>query len=146
MQKQVIITIVIAVVVGGVGFFGGMQYEKKAVASQPQQQRGAGGNGAFGGRRNGAGGPGANGSFVTGEILSKDDKSITVKTRDGSSKIVFYSGTTTIGKSTEGSATDLATGKQVTINGTANSDGSVTAQMIQIRPVMPTTPAPAGTN
>ncbi|OIO07392.1 hypothetical protein CO115_00755 [Candidatus Falkowbacteria bacterium CG_4_9_14_3_um_filter_36_9] len=57
--------------------------------------------------------------------------------RDGGSKIVFLSDSTSIGKTTDGTVADLEAGKQVTINGKDNSDGSVTAQSIQIRPNLP---------
>src|SRR5438552_727849 len=100
-KKHIVITIVVAFVMGGVGFFGGMKYGQsaKALANLTQTQRqqlvqsfrtSAGGqNGGFGfgraGGRNGQGG----GGFIVGEIISKDDKSVTIKTSDGGSKIVF---------------------------------------------------------
>ena len=127
-MKKYIPTLIIAVVVGAIAFYGGMQYAGSN-REAARQQRG-GGTGNFGGVRNDQGG-------VSGEILSADNQSITVKMRDGGSKIVLFSGSTGIMKSIDGTAADLAIGKNVLIMGSANADGSVTAESIQIRPPMP---------
>jgi hypothetical protein len=49
-------------------------------------------------------------------------------------KIIYYSGSATIGKMNTGSAADLKRGDQVVVNGPSNPDASITAQNIQIRP------------
>lgn len=140
MKKIVVPVLITAVVVGGLSFYGGMQYQQSTLNAQRQQRAGsfggAGGIGAgsFGGA---SGGRGQAASMINGDIISSDDKSITVKTRDGGSKIVFFSGSTGITKSVDGVASDLATGKTVIVSGTPNSDGSVTAQTIQLRPQAP---------
>lgn len=153
MKKILLSVIATTVIVGGCAFFGGMQYAKSQtpdmgdLASRfgdfdPSQRSGmSGGVGGF--TRGQAGG----GGLVSGEILSMDAESMTIKLPDGGSKLVFFSGASKINKMTEGSSTDLATGTTITVTGTSNDDGSVTASTIQILPegssfgTPPTTPA-----
>ena len=115
----------------GVGFFGGMKYQQSKQPSRADFQSRAGmrqqnlPSGVQ--QRMGAG-------TVRGEIISQDETSITVKLPDGSSKIVLISENTEINKATEGSIDDLGTGEQVMVIGQTNSDGSITAQNIQLNP------------
>ena len=145
MKKQIslLVAVIIAVVVGGSAFYGGMVYGQSQGASRamgpnafanltPEQRQARGAQfGANGGVMRGAGG------FSTGEVLSKDDKSFTLKLTDGGSKIIFYSTSTPVTKSSGGSLADVVVGEQVSVNGTPNSDGSLNAQGVQIRPAMP---------
>src|SRR4030067_2418416 len=130
MSKKILIIIIIPHIFAiGVGVFGGMKYSESKgsqgnfsaqggsalggqnlqnLSPEERQQRfqkmGVNG-GAFRTGRSGA----QNGGFASGEIISKDDKSITVKTLapnqnanssgQGSTKIIFYSSSTEIGKS-----------------------------------------------
>lgn len=133
MKNNLIITVIIGVVAAGVGFFGGTKYQE---SKQPVSNRQFG-NGSGGGGQGGVGqyrGGRAGGGQVVGEIISMDDKSITIKLQDGSSKIVLLSDTTSINKSSAGSKSDLKTGERVGVFGATNSDGSVTAQNIQLNP------------
>jgi hypothetical protein len=140
-NKKIVGVIIIVIVVASLSFFGGMKYgqSKSNIPSLANRQGNFNPSGfnQNGNTRTGAGMMrGASGGLVTGEVLSIDSKSITVKLRDGGSKIVFYSPTTSIEKTVEGTTTDVAIGKQVTIIGTANSDGSVNATSIQLRPAI----------
>lgn len=136
MNTRTIISVVaVAVLVGGVSFYAGMQYGKGVsrfeggnFALQRGQLGGGMGGGVMRGNRTG-GGP------MAGEIIAKDDKSLTIKSLDGSSRIVFYSEETIATKSVSSSVNALSIGEQITILGTSNSDGSLTAQSIQVRPV-----------
>ena len=135
-KKIVLVVVGIIVLVGA--FYGGMLYGKSNTGAQAAPQGGATARtGQFGrGGRSGGG-------FVSGEILSKDATSITIKlnnndptatTTGTGSKIIFVDTSTTVSKMASGSLNDLNAGTQVSITGTTNADGSVTAKSIQIRP------------
>ena len=139
MNKTLLSILSVAVVVGAGAFYGGMKYDQSTAQANLSQMRANRTGGGDGGARGGQGE-----GFTNGNVISKDDKSITVQMRTGGSKIVFFSGGTQIMKSIAGSLSDLAVGDQVTANGSANSDGSITAQSIQIRPAMPTSTPSSG--
>lgn len=134
MQKSYIIAAVLAIVVGTVSFYGGMQFQKKQRGSFPQRQ------GQFGARPNdqassntgnrvrGEGGM----QPINGEIVSQDADGLTLKQVDGSNKIVLLSDQTVIVKSSESSKSELTTGTKVTVFGTANADGSITAKNVAV--------------
>jgi hypothetical protein len=143
-------SIELAVVFSGVGFYSGMKYQ----ASQPptrgargqfQAGTGTGALGVGGQNRQMQGMQGANGmmraggrnqqgAVVLGEIIARDEKSITVKLPDGGSKIIFVSPATRVVKPEVSNASALEVGQTVFGGGETNSDGSVTAQTIQIQP------------
>jgi hypothetical protein len=135
-NQQIIIPILVAIVVGAAAFFGGMQYAK---AQNPQGQQanrgGFGGRGGAGGFPRGSGTRGGNGGGVVGQILSADNNTLTVKLQDGSSKIVVLPENVMINKMAPAAKTDLTTGTNVAIFGSTNSDGSVTAQNVQVNPM-----------
>ena len=135
-----ILTGIVVVAVAGVSFWGGMTYAKSKTPT-PGNFVGANAAGGMGGQfRNGQGGQaggargGMMGGAVTGEVISKDDKSVTVKLRDGGSKIVFFSASTQVSKMASGVMEDVKVGEQITVTGTTNSDGSVIGTTIQLRP------------
>jgi hypothetical protein len=130
--KILLISIGVALVIAGGAFYGGMKHGESARQNFIRQSFNgqAGLQTGFGNRNGGQSGAG----FVSGEIISKDNQSITLQLRQGGSKIVFYSDATDISKFAGGTPTDLETGKTVMVTGNANSDGSITAQSIQIRP------------
>lgn len=129
MKKIIPFLIILIMAAAGAAFLGGVKYGQNKIKSSRLGLQSMGG-GLRGGRQ---GGP-STGGFINGEILSKDEKSLTVKLRDGGSKIIFFSTSTEVGKFVQGTAADLVAGKSVMAAGKANSDGSITAQSIQIRP------------
>lgn len=126
-KTKLIVMIVGVLVIGGGLFFGGYQVGKSS--SGPGGRQLGGPNGQAGMRGDIAGS-----SFVTGEVISKDDTSVTVKLADGGSQIIFLSDSTQITKSDSGVIDDLATGINISANGTENTDGSISAKTVQIRP------------
>ncbi len=129
MKKILPIMIVVVVLVAAGSFYGGMKYQSSKSKSPSRGQFAAGlpqGGTARVDSKN-------NISFVTGEILSQDDQSITVKLNNGGSKTVLYSASTTIGKMATGTAKDLSVGTSVMATGKSTTDGSLTAETIQIR-------------
>jgi len=162
MNKIYLIGITIIVVAGG-AFFGGMMFQKSQDSlsgltgeelTSKLESLGASsgtsmGQGFMGGTNtpnfgtNGTGfpgnmpagqRPGGNGGGMTsGEVISSDDESLTIKEQDGSTSIVYFSSSTAISKTVDGTSSDLTDGTNVIVSGTSNSDGSVTATTIQIR-------------
>jgi Domain of unknown function (DUF5666) len=128
--NKYIVPIVLLIVGLGGGFFAGMKYQQ---TKSPSSQFFGGGMRRFGGMGNGGGMMGFR--PVAGEILSMDDKSVTVKMPDGSSKIVILTDKTTFSKTETGSKSDLKVGAQIAVFGAANSDGSVTATNLQLNPM-----------
>lgn len=132
MKKYIAPLVLVVILVGG-AFSGGMAFAKSK-ASVPGGFPGGMGNFSSGGPGKMSGGARSAGGFTGGEVLSVDDRSVTVKLPDGGSKIVFYSASTEITKSVTGAAADLFVGGQIISTGMTNTDGSVTAATIQIRP------------
>lgn len=127
----------IVLIVAGASFFGGILFQKSQTRSTFAQF--ANGQNRF--MRNGMMGQNGNRGFggaVVGEIAAIDNDSLTIKLPDGSSKIINLSQSTTFSKTETGSKNDLKTGIRVAAIGTTNSDGSITAQNIQINPMFRT--------
>lgn len=126
--KLLIGGVLIAIVFFGVGMAYGKHTSIKARTAQmgDMSQRGS-----FGGMMRTS----ANaGGFVGGTVLSKTDATITVQNQNGGSKIILVSPATVVSKSAQGSIDDVTVGSSIIATGTTNSDGSITAQTLQLRP------------
>jgi hypothetical protein len=155
-MKKILLLVIAVIIAGGIGFYGGMSYggnKAKTANNQAgaftrngagigQGMRGVTGGNQGAGTRTVQAGMMRNGGFINGEILSKDDKSVTIKDNAGGSKIVFLASSTQIMKFTPGSLDDLRVGENFMITGLANPDGSVVAQTIQSRPNIATSTIP----
>jgi len=133
-MKNKYLTVVVAVVIGLGGFYGGMKYQG---SKTPEFERNLpeGLSRMRGGEEHGVN-DNSGISSVRGEVIEISDSSITVKLDDDSSKIVILTDSTGINKSEEGSVEDLTEGTIVMVMGQTNSDGSVTAQNIQLGTMM----------
>lgn len=133
-KTKIIIGVAVAVLVV---FYGGMKYGESRSSKQNNF-----GNLQMGqmGSRGAVGKGGQRGNFtanmLNGEILSKDATGITIKNRDGGSRIVFIGTGTQVMKSTQGTQEDLVLGSQVMITGKPNTDGSMNAESVQIRNII----------
>ena len=107
MKNKNVLIVILAVVIGGGAFFAGMKYQQNRIGQT---------FGRFGNQQGDHMGQFQQGvqGFrpVNGEIISADDKSITVKLADGSSKIVLLTDTAVINKSEPASKTDLTVGEK----------------------------------
>ena len=128
-MKNPILPIIICVIVAGGSFFAGMKYQQ---SKQPSF------SGRFGDRTNTRVDQGQaqfrNGRPVQGDIINADEKTVTVKMADGSTKIIILSEATIYNKTSDASKADLKVGEKIGVFGTENADGSVTAQNIQFNP------------
>jgi len=126
---NIIIVVALVAIFAGAGFFAGTKFQQRTFTRMIGQRfQGQGQGQARNGQRTGF-------RPVTGEIISNDGTSITVKLDDGSSKIVMLSDKTAINKASAATKEDLVTGEKVMVIGQENSDGSVTAQDIQLNPI-----------
>ena len=123
--------IVACIVCAFIFFFIGMALGKTG----GRQMGFAGGNGSFPSGTSGriSGVTQRGGGFASGQIITKDAQAITLQLPNGNSEVVFYSSSTQVIKPTAASLSDVVAGTQVMIGGSQNSDGSLTAQSIQIR-------------
>jgi hypothetical protein len=132
-KNKKIVGILVVVVTLGLSFYAGDRYAQSSVAAAGGAR---GANFPAGGRDNFAGargGGGQNSTGTAGNIISADATSITVGLRAGGSKIVFFSPATSISTIASGTPSNLVSGKQVIVQGTANTDGSINASNIQVR-------------
>jgi hypothetical protein len=124
------------------GFFAGAQVEKHygtpANASSGRTGNGsnlAGGAGGFGNFGNFGGGGrapagGAPANTTTGTVKLVDGTTVYIQTPDGNVVTVKTNGSTSVQVAQNGALSDLTPGAQVTVEGAAGSDGTVTATKV----------------
>lgn len=120
-DKKTLIIAVVAIFLIGIAFYAGAKYEKSKLSKMGLLKDSA----------TSATGSPASSNSIKGTITAKDDKSVTIKTNDGSSQTVSVSSSTTYGQKGTKSLADLAIGEEVAISGQKNSDGTFSAQSIK---------------
>lgn len=145
----IIIAVALVILAAVGGFFGGMHYQKSKTGNGRFGMYAAGqmmGAGFRQGMKNGNMRMQQNAGVVRGQILSIANNNMTIKLPDGSSKIVVLSNSTNFVQSSKASASDAKQGDTVMVLGTTNSDGSVTAQNVQLNPQQMMRPTPSTTS
>jgi hypothetical protein len=117
-----VVVLVVVLLLAGGAFWGGVKYGQ---SSRPKRMDNV---------RLGSLNTTNGGEMMSGEILSKDESSVTVKLTEGGSKIIFLTSETKINKMASIGLGDLAVGEQVSVNGKTNTDGSLSATNISVRP------------
>jgi len=135
MKKQMMLGVLVGVIaLGGVSFYLGMRYERMTRFSSIEMLPGMRiGDGMNAERRTGAMSRTQGGGVTSGEIVSKDDTGITLKLRDGGSRIIFIAPSASIQRMATGTSQDLVVGQNVMVIGTTNTDGSIKAESVQVR-------------
>ncbi len=129
-NTMIIVAVVLIIVAAAGGFFGGMMYQK----NQTPSIGGTAGRGSYAGRFGGQAGQNSSFRSARGQVLDMNNDSMTIKLSNGSTEIVVLSASTAFMQSTKAALSDVKTGDTINVVGTANSDGSVTAQQVQINP------------
>jgi len=144
-----VIVVVVALILMVGSFYGGTLYGKQqAQADLPQAfrermaQMGAGQVPGQGGQEGGNFQPGqggfgrlgGQGGGLFGQIQAIDGDSLLVTGFDGQEVRVLLTDTTLIEKYASVTAVDLEPGEQVTVSGSENEDGSITARSVQVAP------------
>ncbi|TSA56382.1 hypothetical protein D4R42_03605 [bacterium] len=134
--KIISVFIGIAVIIAGGAFYGGMKYgqnrgffnqsSRQGFQNLSSEQRAQFSQGRMASE--------VASNFLNGEVINKDEKSLTLGILDGGSKIIFFSDSTQISKTIDGSINDIEVGKQIIVGGDKNEDGSYTAKTIQLSP------------
>lgn len=135
MKNKLILAVIVSLFVGVTGGF--LVGKNQAVGIGGENRENF--RGGTAGMGNRPGGVGLNRMVgfrpINGEIISVEEGSMTVKTEDGSTKLILVSDKTVYNQTTKINRDSLKVGDKIGAFGTTNQDGSVSAQNIQINPI-----------
>lgn len=127
--------LIVAAVAGG-SFYGGAVYGKgQASTAVPGAAGVPGGPGQAGvppAGTNGGQTGGNQGGMLFGQIEAIGDGTLTMTDSSGNTVVVNVTDTTLIQKQASVTLADLQQGETVVVSGSAGSDGSITARMVQV--------------
>lgn len=152
MSKKAWIWVIIAViVVAGGSFWGGMTYAQSKTASAATTRFGSGAStfatrGGFGGTAGAAAGGGTIGTVIQvgNDTFTVQLPSSTSTTAATGTKLVLVNSSTELDELESVPFSNLQVGQTVTVAGAANSDGSITASSVMIRPATTRTGSASG--
>src|ERR1700733_254633 len=122
-----------AVLVAALFFYAGVKYTESKAPVSAAGRTTASTSAGFAGRT--GRGATAGSSFTTGTIVKVESGDIVITPSGATGSEVVLVGTSTpVMQTVAGSLSDLAAGQTVMVSGTSNSDGSLSATSIQLRP------------
>ncbi|MGB9848189.1 MAG: hypothetical protein ACPLKV_03245 [Minisyncoccia bacterium] len=133
MKNKNLIFVIILIVAVIISFYGGMKYQQNKSVTINQTANARNFN------RFGVNGNATNSlnflrqQIIIGEIIAKDDQTLTIKLPNGGSQIVVYSNVTKVEKNEPAKLSDLKVGQNVMISTQSVDQKTLSATSIQIR-------------
>lgn len=130
-EKKTLVIVAIAIVGAAIFFYAGAKYEKHKLNAL----------GLLSGSKSSSNKKAAVNS-IKGTVTTKDDKSVTIKMADGTTKNIQFSNGMTFGTDGAGSAADVFVGELLVIAGENNADGVFIPTNMRASKKSPKAPAP----
>ena len=131
-EKKTLAVVGVVIIAALVAFYAGAKYEKHKLSAL----------GLLSGSKNSSKKAAAANPSLKGTVTAKDDKSVTIKMADGTTKTISYSPSMTFGKSGTGSASEVFVGELVVIAGENDANGNFVPTNIRASKKSPKAPAP----
>ncbi|MFA7319782.1 MAG: hypothetical protein WC022_04275 [Parcubacteria group bacterium] len=128
-EKKTLVIAAIVIIAAGAVFYAGAKYEKHKLS-------------ALGLLVNKSANKKAAVNSIKGIVTAKDDKSVTIKMTDGTTRNIQFSNSMTFGTDGAGSAADVFVGELLVIAGENNADGIFTPTNMRASKKSPKAPAP----
>ncbi len=128
MERMKYKTHIVWAAVAVIALIGGIFWGKGMAAGESKQFA----NSGYSSSTRGSFRTGSSGSVFAGQVSAISGSDITLQLPNGNSEVVLYSSSTPVTEPTNVSISKVATGSNIVVMGTQNSDGSVTASSIEI--------------